>query len=83
LVVSGRVQGVGFRAFVEAAARGADLQGWVRNLPDGRVEMLVEGEPGAVDRFEATIRQGPPLARVSSVDVEAKPAGHLSGFSIR
>src|SRR5258707_15135154 len=69
-LVSGRVQGVGFRFFAEAAALREGLHGWVRNLPDGRVEALAEGEAEAVERFERAIGHGPPGARVERVDVD-------------
>jgi acylphosphatase len=81
-MVGGRVQGVGFRFFTEAVARREGLTGLVRNLPDGRVEVVAEGEREAMDRLERAIRQGPPRARVESVEVDALPptAGYV-GFS--
>jgi acylphosphatase len=83
-LISGRVQGVGFRFFVDAAARREGLHGWVRNLPDGRVEILAEGEAEAMRRFEGQVRQGPPASRVAEVDVEERtPAAQEPGFSIR
>ncbi len=83
-LVSGRVQGVGFRFFAEAAARREGLNGWVTNLPDGRVEIWAEGDREAVDRFEAHVRHGPPGARVEAVDVDEQlPAGRPGGFAIR
>ena len=66
-LISGRVQGVGFRYFTEAAAAREGLHGWVRNLPDGRVEIDVEGEAEAMERFERNVSHGPPGARVSDV----------------
>jgi acylphosphatase len=82
--IGGRVQGVGFRFFTEAAAANEGLHGWVRNLPDGRVEISIEGDAEAVERFERHIRHGPPLARVEEFEVEALvPAGRETGFSIR
>jgi acylphosphatase len=82
--ISGRVQGVGFRFFTEDAARREGLHGWVRNLPDGRVEIAAEGEVDAIDRFERHVRHGPPGARVESVDVDdVPPAGHSTGFFAR
>lgn len=69
-VVSGRVQGVNFRAATRAAARGLALLGWVRNLPDGDVELLACGGTTAVDQLEQWLWQGPPAARVSSVKRE-------------
>lgn len=82
--IGGRVQGVGFRFFTEDAAIREGLHGYVRNLPDARVEALVEGEREAVERFERAIRRGPPGARVDSVEVTiVTPAGRAGGFSIR
>ena len=66
-IVSGRVQGVGFRAFVADAARAEGLAGWVRNLPDGRVEVHAEGDAEALGRFEWRLWQGPAMARVDDV----------------
>jgi acylphosphatase len=83
-LIGGRVQGVGFRFFTEAAAAREGLRGWVRNLPDGRVEIEVEGDAEAVERFERHVRRGPPGARVSHVQVdETVPARRETGFSIR
>ena len=70
-VVRGRVQMVGFRAFVERHARG--LRGTVRNLRDGTVEAVVEGPPEDVQRVLHLIGQGPSHARVDAVDVEYLP----------
>lgn len=67
LLVNGRVQGVGFRWFVREAARRHRLSGWVRNLPDGSVELEVSGEDGAYHEFLGTIREGPPGAHVDEV----------------
>ncbi len=83
-LVSGRVQGVGFRFFAERAARREGLHGWVRNLPDGRVEAAAEGEAEAVDRFEGQLRHGPSGARVENVEVEdTVPESRYPGFNIR
>lgn len=68
VVVRGRVQGVGFRWFVREAARGAKLAGWVRNRPDGGVELEAEGPVDALDAFRAVIARGPDGAAVASVD---------------
>jgi acylphosphatase len=72
LVISGRVQGVGFREATVDAAREAGVAGWVRNRTDGTVEVLAQGSSDAVDRLVAWCRRGPPLARVAGV--EAVPA---------
>jgi len=66
-LVSGRVQGVGFRAFVADAARNLGLAGLARNLPDGRVEVVAEGLPRDLDALESELRTGPRFARVSAV----------------
>jgi len=79
-VVSGRVQGVGFRAFVVEAARGLGLAGWVRNLADGRVEALAEGEPAALDRLAEALARGPLLARVDRVEGSEVSVEGRSGF---
>ena len=83
-LISGRVQGVGFRFFVEARAAIEGVHGWVRNLADGRVETLVEGEQSSVDRIEAALWRGPSGAVVDEVVSEAAvPSGRATGFSIR
>ena len=65
-------------------ARREGLHGWVRNLPDGRVEASVEGDTDAVDRFEHAMRHGPSGARVEHVDVDhTTPSGRDTGFTIR
>ena len=83
-MISGRVQGVGFRWFTKDAAMRQGVAGWVQNLPDGRVEAWVEGEADAVTRVETALRLGPRGARVENVYAieEDGPDGH-SGFSIR
>ena len=68
--ISGRVQGVGFRFFTEDAARREGLHGWVRNLPDGSVEIMAEGDAEAVERFERHVRHGPPGARIEQIEVD-------------
>ncbi len=69
IAVFGRVQGVGFRYFTERAARTLGLVGWVRNRPDGSVEVYAEGSGDRLDEFQAYLRDGPPLARVDRLDV--------------
>jgi len=83
-LVAGRVQGVGFRYFVQRRAENAGLGGFVRNLPDGRVEFLLQGPPGAVDRVIEQIRAGPPHARVDELLFEEDGQVALEpGFVIR
>jgi acylphosphatase len=82
--VSGKVQGVGFRNFAEERATSLGLCGYARNLPDGRVEIEVEGEKEKVDAFLDMIREGPSRSNVVSVDVSWRPAvSKATGFSIR
>ena len=82
--VTGRVQGVGFRFFVERAAAREGLHGWVRNTPDGRVEIEAEGDREALERFEGHVSHGPPAARVAHVDVtDCGATGLDTGFSVR
>jgi acylphosphatase len=82
-LVSGRVQGVGFRYFTQAAAARNNVHGWVRNLPDGRVEAGAEGEADAMEQFEAALRHGPPGARVERLEIEhTVPGGRDTGFTV-
>jgi acylphosphatase len=82
--ISGRVQGVGFRYFVQDHASVEGVHGYVRNLSDGRVEALVEGDDESVLRVERALRRGPAGARVDQVQVEdVPPSGRATGFSIR
>ena len=82
-LVTGRVQGVGFRYFTRDAAIREGVTGWVRNLPDGAVEAYIEGESEAVTRVERAIRRGPPAARVETVQADAEePSGAYSDFSM-
>jgi len=83
-LIGGRVQGVGFRFFAQAAAAREGLHGSVRNLPDGRVEIEAEGDAEAMERFERNVRHGPPGARVAQVEIDlAVPTGRDTGFNIR
>jgi acylphosphatase len=81
--ISGRVQGVFFRASTvdEAVARGVD--GWVRNSSDGWVETVCEGERSAVEAMIAWCRKGPPAARISSVEVVWEEPKGEHGFEVR
>ncbi|GIW71845.1 MAG: acylphosphatase [Planctomycetota bacterium] len=82
--VHGRVQGVFFRASAREQAQRLGLVGWVRNLPDGTVEAYYEGAPAAVREMDRWLRQGPPLARVTAVDIEERePEGMYDSFRIR
>lgn len=80
--ISGRVQGVGYRAWVADEAERLNLSGWVRNLPDGDVEAVFSGPAATVEAMLGACRRGPALARVAHVAVAA--AEPVSGrFSIR
>lgn len=84
VVVSGSVQGVGFRFATERQARKLGLSGWVRNLPDGNVEILAEGKPEDVQSLLDWCHVGPPAAQVTSVRHRDVPADQpLTGFGIR
>jgi acylphosphatase len=83
-LVSGRVQGVGFRFFTQEAALAEGLSGFVRNLPDGRVEIEAEGDREALERFARRIARGPSLARVEAFEEQdAAPSGRGGAFRIR
>jgi acylphosphatase len=82
--IAGRVQGVGFRYFTEDVAAREGVSGYVRNLPDGRVEAVVEGDAEAVGRVEAALWRGPRGARVDDIEIEdTAPSGRATGFRIR
>ena len=82
-VVHGRVQMVGFRAFVIRHAGDAGLSGTVRNLPDGTVEVVFEGPPGAMEGMVDLLHRGPSHAHVERVDVTyATPTGRLPGMMV-
>jgi acylphosphatase len=91
--VRGRVQGVGFRASAAHEARRLGVDGWVRNLPDGSLELEARGAPAAIDALCAWLAHGPPGARVTGVEAYEAPAtdeiqdrldgNHGDGFKIR
>src|SRR5713226_9950372 len=83
VVVSGDVQGIGYRAFTQRAAKDLGLCGWVRNLYDGRVQVEVEGPRAKVEELLARLRRGPSIAEVTDVSVTLKtPTGSVQGFTI-
>jgi acylphosphatase len=81
-VISGKVQGVGFRWFTHETASREGLKGWVRNLPDGRVEAVLEGEAEAITRVERALRSGPRGARVEKVQADDEEPGGYRSFTI-
>lgn len=87
VTITGRVQGVGFRAFVEGEARARHLDGWVRNRRDGAVEAVFSGPDNVVNDMLSACRRGPPLSRVDGVDVDPGTEAWLrvssgSGFAV-
>ncbi len=84
VIVSGRVQGVFFRRATHAQMRSLGLSGWVRNLSDGRVEAVVEGDDARIELALAFFRRGPPHASVERVEVRDEPCAGLGGeFELR
>ena len=82
--ISGRVQGVSYRAYTQREAMQLSLTGWVRNCPDGRVELEAEGEEAALQQLLAWCRQGPPAAIVAEVEMQwDADAGAYRTFDIR
>lgn len=81
-LVTGKVQGVWFRANTKKEADRLGLSGWVRNLPDGRVEAMICGAPQQVGQMEAWLQHGPELARVDQLQVEALPWRDYADFRI-
>ena len=82
LLITGRVQGVGFRFYTQRKARELGLTGWVRNCRDGSVEAVIQGAPGAVETMIAWARRGPPSAVVSDMLV-TEASGDYAGFETR
>ena len=83
-LVSGRVQGVGFRYFVKSHAQAEQILGWVRNLPDGGVELAVEGGPAEIDSLRALLRAGPRgavVTRLEELPID-EDAPHGQGFAV-
>ena len=82
-VIRGRVQGVGFRFFVEKHAQRIGLRGYAKNLSDGTVEVVVAGTTEAISELEGLLHQGPRLALVAGVEAEDAPMGEYSQFRVR
>ena len=84
IFISGRVQGVSFRYFAEEAANRLGITGWVKNLDDGRVEIVAEGPGDKIDDLIKLIKKGPSNAVVSRVQVGSeKPTGEFNSFEVR
>jgi acylphosphatase len=82
-LISGKVQGVGFRYFAERSAHQIGVTGWARNLDDGRVEVHANGPADRLEDFEARLRQGPRFADIRSVEVREEAVLDLHSFDIR
>jgi len=85
IIVTGRVQGVGFRYFAVRCANDLALCGWVRNLPDGSVETAIQGQSEKIEEMIGLLKQGPGAANVSGLEIEEIESGseELSGFAMR
>jgi len=84
IIVRGVVQGVGFRMYTQQEARRLGLRGYIRNRPDGSVEIVADGHAPALDRLIAWAKHGPPPAVVEGVDVtEGEPDGEFLDFGVR
>lgn len=83
LFAGGRVQGVAYRFYAEKCAARLAITGWVRNLPDGRVEVLAEGSDEHIETFLELLKEGPSLAQVATFDVRREPAtGEFRDFRV-
>jgi acylphosphatase len=83
VTIKGRVQGVFYRVFVKDHADSLGVKGWVRNLPDGNVEAVIEGEENAFYALIEECRRGPPLAKIEGVDILEEPfKGEFTRFTI-
>ncbi len=80
--VTGKVQGVWFRASTKEQAEKLNITGWVKNLPDGKVEVLACGDKTAIEQFYAWLQQGPQLARVDAVSYEELSAQVFAKFEV-
>ena len=82
-LVSGRVQGVAYRQHTDEQAQRLDLDGWVRNLDDGRVEVLFEGAEAAVSELASWLPAGPQAAQVSGLELHEQAVQGIAGFIVR
>lgn len=83
IFIEGRVQGVGFRHFAELNAEEVGVHGWIKNLPDGRVEAILEGPIDHLEELVERLEQGPGASRVDSIDVDVEEAtGEFDTFEV-
>jgi len=84
IIVSGQVQGVFFRDYTQKKAQSLEITGWVKNLPDGRVEVVLEGRKERINQMIDCIKAGPPLAKVTNLEIEwQKYQEEFDHFEIR
>ena len=83
IFISGRVQGVGFRAFTRSQAAVLDIKGWVKNLADGRVEVVIQGKKDKVTQMIKKLKKGPSFARVDDFEINDEEISNFSDFEIR
>ena len=83
LIVSGHVQGVGFRYYTERLALNKQIKGWVRNLPDGTVELVAQGNEAPLSAFIQEIKNGPGFSQVKDVKIQEQTPETYSNFIIR
>ena len=84
VLITGKVQGVGFRNFTQRNARQLGVNGYAKNLPNGKVEVVAEGDKAQLDMLIALLKRGPRFARVDSLDIDERPfTGEYESFGIR
>ena len=83
IFVSGRVQGVGFRAFLRRQAAGLNIKGWAKNLRDGRVEVVIQGKKEKIKQMISFIKEGPSFAKVNDIEIKDENLSEFEKFEIR
>ncbi|MCD6145176.1 MAG: acylphosphatase [Methanosarcinales archaeon] len=83
IIVTGRVQGVGFRYFTVRCANNLGLCGWVRNLPDGGVEAVIQGQDDSIEQMIELLQEGPGASIVTDLKIEEIEQEEFSGFTMR
>ncbi|RJS71942.1 acylphosphatase [ANME-2 cluster archaeon] len=83
IIVTGRVQGVGFRYFTVRCANNLGLRGWVRNLPDGGVEAVIQGQDDSIEQMIELLQEGPGASIVTDLKIEEIEQEEFSGFTMR
>ncbi|RAK11157.1 acylphosphatase [Halanaerobium saccharolyticum] len=83
IYISGRVQGVGFRAFIREQAAVLDIKGWAKNLTDGRVEVVIQGQKNNIKQMILKLKEGPSFARVDDFEINDEKVDNYKDFEIR